>query len=201
MIISFEGIDGSGKSTQIDNLKDYFDSQSVSYVVYREPGATKLGEYVRGLLLNPDLEMSDLSELLLFYSSRAQLIEEKIRPAVSENKVVILDRFFDSTFAYQGYGRGIVSIEKLEFLNDLITSGLVPDFTFYLRLSYQESVKRLIDGNPDRMEKNGSTFFERVISGYDTLAQKGGRWKVIDASLPVGEIFEQIVKVVQKIAK
>ncbi len=193
MFISFEGIDGSGKSTQIALLKEKLIQLGKTVQVFREPGGTILSEQIRELLLNSDLEITPVSELLLFSAARAQLMEEKVIPALERGEIVILDRFFDSTTAYQGYGRNCLSIDQIDVINKVASHEREPDFTFYLRLELEESISRRKDQLEDRMEKSGADFFERVIKGFDELAKTKPRFRTIDASKDLKEIHLEIL--------
>ncbi|MBO6793280.1 MAG: dTMP kinase [Balneolaceae bacterium] len=193
MLISFEGIDGCGKSTQIQLLKDYFDKKGKQVVVFREPGGSAISEQIRSILLSSDADIHPVSELLLFSAARAQLISEKVEPALKESKIVILDRFYDSTTAYQGFGRESVPTEKIQAINAIASLGNTPDLTFYLKISWEESKKRTAHLEEDRMEKAGKDFFERVISGYDFLSKSEERFIEIDASQSINAIHETIL--------
>jgi dTMP kinase len=193
VLISFEGIDGCGKSTQIDLLKSYLSKKSISFHVFREPGGTVVSEKIRDLLLHGAEEISPVSELLLFSAARSQLLTEKVIPILDQGDTVILDRFYDSTTAYQGYGRNSASIDQINTLNAIATHNTVPDLTFYLRIDPELAEKRTADGEKDRMESSGSDFFRRVCDGYDQIAEKEPRFKVIDASRKPQEIHLEIV--------
>ncbi|MBN2732111.1 MAG: dTMP kinase, partial [Balneolaceae bacterium] len=138
MFITFEGIDGSGKSTQIALLRNKLLEEGHKVTVFREPGGTEVSEKIRALLLNPDFDIHPVTELLLFSSARAQLISEKVRPLLNKNEVVILDRFYDSTTAYQGYGRSSLPLQDIHRLNKIASHNIVPDITFYLKISLEE---------------------------------------------------------------
>lgn len=198
MLISFEGIDGCGKSTQINLLKKYFNTQGFDYSVFREPGGTDISERIRSLLLHETEEMDPVTELLLFSAARSQLIQEKVLPLLKENRIVILDRFYDSTIAYQGYGRESADLESIHVLNQLATHYTEPDITFYLKIDPKEAEKRT-DGNlKDRMENAGSEFFYKVSAGYDELAEQEERIHSIDAKLAPEVIHSQIVTTIEK---
>ncbi|WP_372904601.1 dTMP kinase [Rhodohalobacter sp.] len=192
MLISFEGIDGCGKSTQIKLLKDYFNKSGVKTFVFREPGGTEISEKIRNLLLHETEDMDPTTELLLFSAARSQLVAEEIKPRLKKGEIVILDRFFDSTTAYQGYGRKSAKLSHIETLNKLATHHTEPDITFYLRIDPKEAAKRTQTGTKDRMEKSGEDFFREVCKGYDQLSRLK-RFAVIDASESQEEIHQKII--------
>lgn len=194
MLISFEGIDGSGKSTQIKLLKNYLEQQGKRVEVLREPGGTDISELIRGMLLNPEIEIDPVTELLLFSSARSQLISEKVKPLLKNQTIVILDRFYDSTTAYQGYGRASLPLNQVNQINEIASHGIAPDITFYLRLSLKESAHRRMHMQEDRMEQAGVEFFTKVIEGFDALAKSESRFKTIDASDSVDEIHKKILE-------
>ncbi len=194
MLISFEGIDGSGKSTQIQLLKEYLEEKGRSVSVYREPGGVVISENIRELLLNSKMDIHPVSEMLLFSAARAQLVAEKVVPDLNAGKTVILDRFYDSTTAYQGFGRDILELSLIEQINSIASLNNEPDLTFYLRLSWEESKRRTAHLQEDRMEKAGEEFFNRVIKGFDYLAENEDRFVQINANSSVDEIHEKIIK-------
>ncbi|HAC16202.1 MAG TPA: dTMP kinase [Bacteroidetes bacterium] len=193
MIISFEGIDGSGKTTQINLLKKKLEADGVDVRLFREPGGTELSEVIRGMLLNPEIEINSVTELLLFSSARSQLIAEKVEPHMGSEGVIILDRFFDSTVAYQGYGRGSVSLEQIYQLNKIASHGITPDITFYLRVDLETAEKRRSNFLKDRMERAGNDFYQKVILGFDEISKSEPRFTVIDASLEIEYIHKKIL--------
>lgn len=193
MFISFEGIDGSGKSTQISLLDQYLSSQGHKVHVFREPGGTEISERIRSILLDEKSEISPVTELLLFSSARSQLIAEKVLPILQKQEVVILDRFYDSTIAYQGFGRKSFSIDQIHQINKIASHGLVPELTFYLRLSIEESKRRRANMEEDRMEQSGNEFFARVIEGFEYLAKTEERFKTIEAIGEVESIHAEII--------
>lgn len=193
MLITFEGIDGSGKSTQISLLKDKITASGKQVEVLREPGGTDISELIRGILLNPEIEIDPVTELLLFSSARSQLIAEKVKPLLKEGAVVILDRFYDSTTAYQGYGRGSLPLNQVHQINEVASHGLAPEITFYLRLSLEESAKRTAHMQKDRMEQSGIEFYQNVIKGFDSLAEAEDRFVTVDASKSVEEVHRIIM--------
>jgi len=181
MFITFEGIDGCGKSTQLKILNEFLVSKNIKTLVIREPGGTILSERIRDILLSKSVDMTDLSELLLFAAARNSLVEKVIKPALTNGIYVLSDRFYDSTSAYQGYGRGIDK-EKISLINNLATDGLKPDLTFYLKIPLEIAQKRSKKREKDRIESAGTNFFENVIRGYEMISiQEPNRFKVIDA--------------------
>ena len=198
MFITFEGSDGSGKSTQIQLLEDYLRKSGQNVQVTREPGGTDIGERVRQVLLDMEHEkMHARTETLLFNAARAQLIEQEIRPALSEGKVVLCDRFADSTVAYQGYGRE-QNIEELRRLISFATGGLSPDLTFYLDLPPEEGIRRKLADYQNRLDVQGLAFYRRVEAGYhEMIAQEPGRWVIINAGRSLEEVHQEVVSAVQ----
>lgn len=194
MLISFEGIDGCGKSTQIDLLKRYFESKKIDFSIFREPGGTEISEKIRALLLHESKEMDSVTELLLFSAARSQLIIEKVIPLLRQNEIVILDRFYDSTTAYQGYGRNFKNLEVINILNQLASHFTVPDITFYLKIDPEQAQERTVKLSKDRMESSGLDFFRTVIGGYEKLAESEDRFLTIDASKGVKEIHLEIIE-------
>lgn len=197
MFITFEGIDGSGKSTQISLLKSYLLTKGIPCHIFREPGGTDISERVRSLLLHDTDEMDPVTELLLFSSARSQLIAEKVIPLLDNNETVILDRFYDSTVAYQGYGRKSAPLNDIDQLNRIAAHGLVPDLTFYLRLSIEDADRRTSSNEKDRMEKSGKAFFDKVSRGFDELSKREERFKVIDATRKKSTVHQDIVNHVE----
>ncbi|MBR6880280.1 MAG: dTMP kinase [Clostridiales bacterium] len=194
LFITFEGIDGCGKSTQIGLLESYLKEKGKEVLLIREPGGTAVGEKIREILLEKKNDsMKPLTELLLFEAARAQITEEKIIPATEEGKVVICDRFFDSTTAYQGYAREM-GTELTDLLNGIATAGRSPDITFVLDIDPEQAYARRVGrgGEEDRMEALGLMFQQKVREGYLKLASDNPRVRVIDASATPEEISEQI---------
>lgn len=200
-LISFEGIDGSGKSTQIALLKKRLEALGHAVVVVREPGGTPLSEKIRDLLLNPGSSSMDArTETFLFSAARAQLVQEVIIPARERGDIILCDRFADSTLAYQGYGREL-PLEEIITTQGLATSRLSPNLTVLLDLAVKETEGRLQSTQPDRMERAGKAFMQRVRDGYLKLAQADpDRWLVIDATQEIEPIAREIeTYVVQRI--
>ncbi len=192
MLISFEGIDGCGKSTQIKLLKHRLIEQNYDVSVFREPGGTDVSEQIRGILLNPEIDLDPVSELLLFSAARAQLIASMVKPRLEKGEIVILDRFFDSTTAYQGYGRSSMGIDEIHLLNKIASHHIEPDVTFYLKIDLNTSESRRASFSKDRMEQAGADFFAKVIEGYDSLAAQFDRIITINAVPAPAEVHEQI---------
>ena len=189
-LISFEGIEGVGKSTQIELLKKFLINKNLNVEVYREPGATDFGEKIRDILLNSNSNISDITELLLMFSSRSELINHI---AKSKSDYILLDRYYDASIAYQGYGRGI----SLEIINGLISliNCPEPDSTILLDLTIEDSIKRKINDKKDRIESSSITFFNKVRNGYLKLASEHPkRFLVIDALLDKEYIHKLIVE-------
>ena len=199
MFITFEGSDGSGKTTQIRMLEDYLRQTGRNVLPTREPGGTRIGNVIRQLLLDmAHTEMRARVEILLFNAARAQLIEQVIRPALEEGKVVLCDRFVDSTLAYQGYGHQ-QGIEEVQHLNEYATRGLRPDLTIYLDLPPEEGIRRKLADYRNRLDAQELSFYQRVEAGYRQLIeQEPARWIVIDAGRSREEVHHDIVRAVQE---
>jgi len=199
-LISFEGIDGSGKSTQINLLAEWFSNKCVDYIIVREPGGTSISERIRDILLDKkNLHLTGESESFLFLSARAQLVDEVIKPALNDGKFVICDRFIDSTIAYQGYGRGM-DLLKLKAMNDMAIDGCVIGQTFLLDVNVENSIKRRSNHEDDRMEAAGYSFMEKVRNGYLELsAEYPNRFMILNGNKPKNEIFEKIIERIDNI--
>lgn len=192
-LITFEGIDGCGKSTQVQMLSDRLSSLGYSVVVVREPGGTDIGEAIRSILLSVELSPCPETELLLYLASRAQLTRQIIFPALNEGKVVIADRFADSSTVYQGYARGI-GMETVKKLNAFATMNLVPSITFILDIPEEIAVERMKLKSKDRLEKEGTDFLKMAREGYLILArEEPERFVVVNASRSPDAIFEEIL--------
>ena len=198
MFISFEGIDFCGKTTQINLLKKYLEIIGRRVEIIREPGGTAISEKIREILLNKKhLEMCDETEIFLFSAARAQVVREVIRPLIARGCVVIADRFHDSTTAYQGFGRGL-SADAVKKINEFATGGTIPDLTFYLRLSVEESTKRknVCKADLDRIEKSDDVFYSNVIAGYEKIALEfPNRIKGIDGEKSAIEVHNDILSI------
>lgn len=196
LFITFEGTDGCGKTTQIEMLKDYFETQGRTVLLTREPGAKGLGTKLREILLNYDGEVSPVCESFLFLADRAQHVDTIIKPAVARGEIVLCDRHTDSTVAYQGYGREL-DIEQIKMLNNIATSGLKPDLTFIFDIDIDTAQKR-VGKNKDRMESAGIEFFKRVRNGYLEIAkQEPERVKVLDGSKSIETIHNELLEILQ----
>ncbi len=199
MLITFEGIDGCGKSSQARLIADRLGEQGIETVLVREPGGSDLGEEIRNVLLTTKhrAPMSHAAELLLFAGARAQLVEEVIEPALKRNAIVICDRFTDSTIAYQGYGRGL-PLAYIRTINDLATDGLVPDITFLIDVPIELAIRRRKGMGDDRMESESRLFFSHVVQGYMALAQTHpDRIHVIDGTDSMEDIHHTITRLVE----
>ena len=196
MFITFEGLDGSGKTTQLRLLVDYLQELGREVVVTREPGGTSIGDQVRDILHDvANTEMSPEAEILLYSASRAQLVNELIRPSLAAGKVVICDRYFDSTYAYQGYGRGL-DLQMLRTVTQLATGGLTADVTLFFDLDIKRGLARRVAGGDEmnRMDQQKADFYGRVYRGYQALmAMEPDRWQVVDADRPV-EVIQADVR-------
>jgi len=202
VFITFEGIEGCGKTTQVERLAGALDERRVPHVVTREPGGTRLGGYIRRMLLDRDHgEMEGLTELLLYAADRAQHVAEVIQPALASGRWVVCDRFADATTAYQGYGRG-QDLDLVYRLNLVATQGIWPDLTLLLdcpvELGLERARRRILDGaspeGEDRFERQVHAFHLRVREGYLRLAEEdGARIKVVDATLDPDRVHDEIL--------
>jgi dTMP kinase len=198
VFITFEGIDGSGKSTQIKRLQEHLLKENNQVEIFRDPGGPKVSERIRELLLSPDNDIDPTTELFLFSASRSQLMVEKVLPILEKGHTVILDRFYDSTTAYQGYGRNRNSLEQINYINSIASHERKPDLTFYMRVPFDVAKKRMGKKGRDRMEQAGDLFFEKVIEGFDQLATNEERIISIDATQPVDVVHLIIWEHTQK---
>ena len=190
-IISFEGIEGVGKSTQIELLKKFLENNSKSVEVFREPGSTLSGEKIRDILLDDQYDLSSKTELLLMFSARSELVNKKINNSTAD--YLLLDRFFDASLAYQGYGRNL-SIELINKLVDFIDCPS-PDLSFLIDISVEEGFARKINDKIDRIESSGNDFFNKVRNGYIEIAKNNeDRFIIINGSKTVDEIHNNIIQ-------
>ena len=195
-IISFEGIEGVGKSTQINMLNEHLKDRGLKTDILREPGSTITGEKIRDILLNSSDGLADEAELLLMFASRAQLIKEKVLD--SNLDFILFDRFYDASIAYQGYGRDL----SLNFITTLISfiNCPAPDITFLLDISVEDGFSRKVNDVKDRIESSGLDFFNNVREGYLEVAKSDPeRLKVLDASKTIEDVHDEIIEYVNKL--
>ena len=200
LFITFEGGEGSGKSSQAEELRRWLSTQGIPAILTHEPGGTELGEKISDLVKwAQNTDISPMTELLLFNASRAQHVKGVIRPALYEGKAVICDRFDDSTTAYQSYGRGL-DLEMVKSINDTTTGGLRPNLTVLLDISVEDGLARKSDEKLDRFEQEAIDFHRKVREGYLKLAdEEPDRWLVIDAMQSRESISELIFERVQSL--
>jgi len=205
--ITFEGVEGSGKTTQIQRLKKHLTRKGIPCVITREPGGCSISEKIRKILLDPDHHgMDPLTELLLYEAARSQHVQEVINPLLKKGAVVLCDRFCDASIAYQGYGRGI-DLRLIDRLNRLATQGTKPDITFLLDCPSNVGLKRAVQrnqgtrqGREDRFEREALEFHRRVRKGYLAVALKEPRRvKVIDTRPGEEKVFEEIRRTIDKL--
>ncbi len=196
--ISMEGPDGAGKSTQIDLLKEHLEGKGYEVVVSREPGGTSISEKIREIILDcANKEMTSMTEALLYAAARAQHVAEVLKPALEAGKVVICDRYIDSSVAYQGYGRGLG--DSVSVINDYAVDGCVPDLTLLFKLDPKIGGKRINDQEKDRLESEAVKFHEDVYRGYLEIEKKcSGRVVGIDATGSIEEISSRICAAVDE---
>ena len=191
MFISFEGIDGSGKTTHAGLLAETLTNLKIGPLLVREPGGTAAGEHIRKLLLNRHFPISLKTEVLLYAAARAQLLQEVIRPAMEAGRMVFCDRYIDSSLAYQGHGLG-VDLDWIWELNHQIAEGIQPELTFLLDLPVEEAITRR-SGKADRIEQRDMEFYRRVRRGYlELAAREPKRFAIIDALWPVEKVQKAI---------
>ena len=194
-IISFEGIEGAGKTTQINLLKDYLDLNNITCTLLREPGSTPGGEMIRKVLLSNEITLSSMTELLLMFSARAEMVNNLITK--SDSEFIVLDRYFHASLAYQGYGRGI-SLDKIYNLIK-ITECPEPNLTIVLDIEPSKGFERKRHDEKDRIENSGNNFFTKVKNGYVALADRYDYVKIIDALQTEKNIHNQIIDLVNSI--
>ena len=197
IFITVEGGDGAGKSTQVSLMEKYLKDKGLSPLMLREPGGTPISEKIREIILDrKNSEMADMTEVLLYAAARAQLVEEVIIPELQRGRVIVCDRFLDSSIAYQGFGRGI-SVKAIEEINSFATAGISPDLTIYLDITPERSFRRksLMGDKPDRIEAEKLEFHQNVYNGYKYVAEKHpDRVFCVDAAQDVEKVFEDIKK-------
>jgi dTMP kinase len=197
--ISFEGIEGCGKSTQAKKLYEYFLSKQIDCLITREPGGSLAGEKIREILLNEDIEkLSAKTELLLNFSARIEHVEKVIKPALKSGKIVICDRFVDSTFAYQGSAMGL-SFEVIEQIQKIAIGEFLPDITFLINVAVADAFARISDrGNNNRYEKLGKEFHQKVYDGFFELAKKNSRINIVDGTQNQQQVFQKILNIINQ---
>jgi len=205
LFITFEGPDGSGKTTQARLLAARLRGQGHDVIYVREPGGTAIGDQIRQIVHDVrNVEMQPRAELLLYSASRAQLVEQVIRPHLARGGIVVCDRYADSSLAYQGYGRGL-DLDMVQRIQAFATGGLTPDLTFYLDLDVEEGLRRRLASRAEwnRLDDQELDFHRRVREGYARLiaADTTGRWRVINAARSVDEIHADIWRTVEKFLK
>jgi dTMP kinase len=195
VFITFEGPEGSGKTTQIRLLVEWLRKQGYDVVLTREPGGTDIGNQIRAVLHDPHNTAMDAgAEILLYSADRAQHVAQRIRPALAAGQVVVSDRYADSTLAYQGYGRGL-DLETLRTITGFATGGLTPNLTLYLDIVPEEGLQRRQMGGDEwnRLDAEAPQFHQRVRAGYlELVTQEPQRWAVIDGNRPVEEVQAEI---------
>lgn len=200
--ISIEGPDGSGKSTQIGLMKEYFIQKGFQVIETREPGGTKISEKIREIILdNDNKEMSAVTEALLYAASRAQHVHEVIKPSILEGKIVICDRYVDSSIVYQGIARGL-GVDSVTCINDFAIQGLMPGLTFLFDIDPETALNRKINnGEADRLELEDIKFHKKVYNGYRDISKGSNRIKIINASRSVDEIHSDVIKAIEYFLK
>lgn len=197
LFITFEGPDGSGKTTQINMLKDYLENKGFEVILTREPGGTELGEEIRKILLDlKHKEMDEKAEMLLYAAARAQHVSKLIKPALLQGKIVLCDRFVDSSYAYQGVGRGL-GIKLVEQVNEIALSGVYPDLTIFLNIEPKMGLVRSAHskGFPDRLESEKIGFHEKVREGFLRVCEQNpNRVKETDARDSIEQVFKTVAE-------
>jgi len=197
--ISFEGIEGCGKSTQAKKLYEYFLSKQIDCLLTREPGGCLAGEKIRGILLDEEIDkLSAKSELLLNFAARIEHVEKVIKPALKSGKIVICDRFVDSTFAYQGSAMGI-AFDEIEKIQKIAIGEFMPDITFFINVSVDNAFARISSrGNNNRYEKLGNEFHQKVYEGFFELAKKNSRINIVDGTQNQQQVFQKILNIINQ---
>lgn len=210
LMVSFEGLDASGKGTVIEKVINRLKDRQIPYFQTREPGGTKIAEQLRSIILEPSNDMHMNTEIMLYASSRSELVHRLIKPALQEGKIVICDRYVDSSIAYQGYGAGHNEevIKQIKAVNQFATGSLIPDRTFLIDITVEESIRRKYERSKethiilDRIEQRAKEFHQRVYEGYHQIAkQEPERVVVVDGTLPPNEVFEQVYSDLETLIK
>lgn len=199
IFISIEGPDGSGKSTQIENIRQFFKDKNLETIFTREPGGTSIGERIREIILDNNCrEMDYMTEAMLYAAARAQHVAQVIKPALEAGKIVICDRFVDSSIAYQGYGRRLG--EAVAIINSYAVAGCMPDVTFLLKLDPAVGRNRIREDQQDRLESEKEAFHDEVFRGYLRLEKENpGRILGIDASRSIEDIKKDIYEKLEEV--
>lgn len=196
-LITFEGIDGCGKSVQARRSYRFLQNRGYDTILLREPGSTPVAERLRRILLDKKLAIPDVTELLLYEAARSELVDKVIRPSLQQGKVVILDRYYDSTTAYQGYGREL-NINMIRSLHKIATRGVAPDLTMVFNVDLKTAFARR-SKDPDRLESQAAAFHERVRRGFLEIARKEKRRvKIIDGTPSVEQVFTDVKKLLEE---
>ena len=196
-LITVEGLDGAGKTTLVAGLTRELAARGRELMVLREPGGVELSERIRELVKDPELAVGAAAEALLYAAARAQLVAEQLVPLLESGQWVLLDRFVDSSLAYQGAGRGL-GVERIRSLNELATGGLTPDRTLLLRIDPAVGRARIADRDPDRLEQAGEAFFASVAAAYDELAAaEPDRIAVIEADRPPERVLADALAAIE----
>ncbi|RKX28150.1 MAG: dTMP kinase [Candidatus Zixiibacteriota bacterium] len=197
MFITFEGIDGCGKTTQAMLTSQYLSARGHKINLLREPGSTEVAERIRKILLAPELTLGNTCELLLYEAARAELVQREIAPLLQRGEVILCDRFYDSTTAYQGFGRKL-DVRMVKQLHRVATNNIVPDLTLVFDCDLDTAMSRR-KGKPDRLESQSREFFTRVRSGFLEIARKERhRVKVIDATQAADDVFAEVIKLLKR---
>lgn len=191
-LIVFEGLDGSGKTTQAERLTRHLRESGCEVLSVEEPGGTALGRTIRGILLRPEIELQPLTELLFYIASRHELVRRRIKPALDQGATVVSQRFTPSSVAYQGYGRGL-ELELIEELNRRATEGIEPDIILWLDLPPETGLRRL-QRESDRIEQEGLEFLQRVREGYEELAERIPQMVRLDGTRAEEDIFRSVLR-------
>ena len=199
MFITFEGPDGSGKTTALNLLAEYLRSEGIEFLLTREPGSkhNEASKIIRKIIIDPKNNISDMAEALLFAADRRMHLDNIINPALKEDMIVLCDRYIDSSLAYQGYGRGL-GIERVKKINDIATENRYPDLTIFFDISLSDAERRVNQRAPkDRLELAGRDFHQKVYDGYqEVIKMFPKRIRVIDASKTKEEVFQQVKKII-----
>lgn len=199
--ITFEGVDKAGKSTQIDLFCQYLREQHIDVLQTREPGGCPVSESIRGVILDPANEMGDVCEAMLYAAARGEHVRQVILPALQQGRLVVSDRFVDSSIAYQGFGRQL-GYEYVAGLNAAATRGVKPNLTFFLEMDPERAIARMGDARKDRLEEVDSIFRKRVRAGYDKIIDAdASRFVMIDADQSIEQVHHDIVQAYRKVAE